>query len=66
MMIVLNGAPLKVEGSCSIADLLQDRGIDRRSVAVELNLVIVAKSMYDKTEIQTGDRLEIVQFVGGG
>jgi thiazole synthase len=35
-------------------------------VAVERNLEIVPKSAFGTTEIQEGDRLEIVHFIGGG
>lgn len=50
----------------SVADLLTDLGLDGRKVAVERNLEIVAKSSYVETKLETGDRIEIVAFVGGG
>ena len=35
-------------------------------VAVELNRQIVSRGEWQSTFVQEGDRLEIVQFVGGG
>jgi thiamine biosynthesis protein ThiS len=35
-------------------------------VAVERNLEIAPKSSWQNTRLADGDRLEIVQFVGGG
>jgi sulfur carrier protein len=35
-------------------------------VAIELNLEILPKSDYGTTLLCDGDRVEIVQFVGGG
>ena len=35
-------------------------------IAVELNGEIVRRGAWPQTEIRTGDRLEIVHFVGGG
>jgi sulfur carrier protein len=35
-------------------------------VAIEYNLNILPKSLWEGTRIAPGDRLEIVQFVGGG
>jgi thiamine biosynthesis protein ThiS len=35
-------------------------------VAVEWNLEIVPRGRWDETLIRAGDKLEIVQFVGGG
>ena len=36
------------------------------SEAVERNLAIVPRSRYGETVLSPGDRIEIVQFVGGG
>ena len=36
------------------------------AVAVERNLEIVPRSQWRETTIGEGDRLEVVQFVGGG
>ena len=41
-------------------------GLDPRKVAVERNLEIVPRSLHATTSLMDGDRLEIVQFVGGG
>lgn len=35
-------------------------------IAVELNGEIVRRGAWSQTEIRSGDRLEIVHFVGGG
>jgi thiamine biosynthesis protein ThiS len=35
-------------------------------VAVELNREIVPRDRWSQTMLKDGDRLEIVQFVGGG
>jgi len=52
--------------SATIADLLAWLEIDGRRVAVERNLEIAPKSSWTSTPLADGDRLEIVQFVGGG
>ena len=38
----------------------------RGRVAVELNREIVPRASYDETIVRAGDRLEIINFVGGG
>lgn len=40
--------------------------LDARKVALECNEVIIPRSRYSDTPIQDGDRIEIVQFIGGG
>ena len=50
----------------SLAELVERLGLDVRKVAVERNLEIVPRSAYAATILGEGDRLEIVNFVGGG
>jgi len=63
--ILLNGEEREVTAS-NLTALIGDLGLDGRKVAVEKNLEIVPRSTYPATQIDDGDRLEIVHFVGGG
>ena len=65
MVIVVNGEQKEI-GPLSVLGLLELLEIDPRRVAVELNLEILPKPDYATTNLQDGDRIEIVQFVGGG
>ena len=65
MFIVVNGEQKEI-GPLSVLGLLELLEIDPRRVAVELNLEILPKQDYATTNLQDGDRIEIVQFVGGG
>ncbi|MDE6426795.1 MAG: sulfur carrier protein ThiS [Ruminococcus sp.] len=63
-MITVNGEKLDFSGNISeLLDVLEYNG---KRVAVELNENIVPKSEYDNTIVASGDKLEIVRFVGGG
>jgi thiamine biosynthesis protein ThiS len=66
MRLVVNGEERSVEGVADVAGLVRTLGLDARRVAVELNLEIVPRSTYAGARLADGDRLEIVQFVGGG
>lgn len=63
--IQINGEPRTVPPS-TVRGLLDSLGIDPVRVAVELNLDILPKQSYDSTDLNEGDRIEIVHFVGGG
>ncbi len=65
-MIIVNGEQKEVVGPLTVLGLLEKLEIDLRRVAVELNLEILPKSEYTTTTLQDDDRIEIVQFVGGG
>jgi sulfur carrier protein len=64
--IVLNGERRTAPSGLDLASLLAHLKVDPSRVAVELNREIVRKPEWNRTTIRSGDRLEIVQFVGGG
>jgi len=66
MEIVLNGENRTLAAVLTLQQLIQQIGLDERKVAVERNLEIVPRSTYGQTQLQNGDRIEIVEFVGGG
>jgi len=66
MNLFLNGEPADAPDSATIAVFLERLGLPQKGVAVERNREIVPKSAYATTQLSEGDRIEIVQFVGGG
>ncbi len=64
--LTLNGERRLLPGPVTVAALLAELGLDRRKVAVERNEAIVPRSLYETTDLVTGDMLEIVHFIGGG
>ncbi len=66
MKLWVNGEVYEAARDASLTALLAQLGIDPRKVAVERNRAIVPRSTYERTSLAEGDRLEIVQFVGGG
>lgn len=66
MPITLNGESREIDVPLSVSELLQRLDIDARRVAVELNLTVVKKALYDSSIVDDGDEVEIVNFVGGG
>ena len=64
--IQLNGEQRSISPGLSLNALLETLQLDPRKVAVEHNLEIAPRSEYDAITVEAGDRVEIVQFVGGG
>lgn len=52
--------------SFTLESLVEILGMKSDRVAVELNRNIVPRDHWPETLLNDGDRLEIVQFVGGG
>lgn len=66
MHIRVNGDPYELDEPVTISSLLARLDVDPRRVAVEHNLVVVKRATYGSTTVQSGDQVEIVNFVGGG
>ena len=64
--IKVNGDRRELVAPMSVSALLRQLDIDARRVAVELNLTVVKKALYDSSIVNDGDEVEIVNFVGGG
>jgi thiamine biosynthesis protein ThiS len=64
--LTLNGEPHRIAEGSSVADLVQEIGLNPKKVAVERNLEIVPRSTLATVMLADGDILEIVHFVGGG
>ena len=65
MRIQVNGDTREVAAR-TVLGLVEELGFDVRKVAVERNLAIVPRSLHGETALAEGDRIELVQFVGGG
>ena len=66
MNLWINGRVREVPAGATVASLLEGLGLGSGRVAVERNGAIVPRAEYEATPLAEGDRLEIVQFVGGG
>ena len=64
--IQINGRKIALKQNLSISDLLKKYKISRRKVAIELNGKIVPQNKYYSKKLKNNDKIEIVQFIGGG
>lgn len=64
--IVLNGEAIKCPINLNFLGLLTHLELEPRSLAIELNREILPKSEWENRHVENGDKIEIVQFVGGG
>ncbi len=64
--IQVNGESRSFESMLTIAQLLLELGVPIETVLVELNRQVVARTELANTQLEDGDVLELVRFVGGG
>ena len=64
--IQLNGKKYQIKLKTNLKDLLKILKKDNNKVAIELNGEIADKKKYNKIFLKKNDKIEIVQFIGGG
>jgi sulfur carrier protein len=64
--ITVNGEPRQLPAGAHAADLIERMGLGGRRLAMEVNREILPRSRFDSYRLQSGDRVEIVQAIGGG
>tara|TARA_B100001989_G_scaffold612_1_gene471 strand:+ start:7595 stop:7810 length:216 start_codon:yes stop_codon:yes gene_type:complete len=66
IQVFINGKKKEFYDNNNIISLLNFLEIDGNGIAIEINLIVIPKSQYKNTIIKNNDKIEIVQFIGGG
>ncbi|MGC9505409.1 sulfur carrier protein ThiS [Baaleninema sp.] len=64
--VKVNGELKTCKEGLSLPNFLTEIGLNPRLIAVEYNGEILHRQYWESTQLQEGDRLEIVTIVGGG
>ena len=64
--IQLNGDPYEINDGTNLNELLNELKIQKNKVAIEVNGEIVEKNKFTNLILNKDDKVEIVQFIGGG
>ena len=62
----INGKEMDIPAGISISVLLEKLNLGKKSLVVVVNEEVVPKDKYSGTILNPGDRVELVDFVGGG
>jgi len=66
MRLTVNGELFEISNAATVMELLHEFRMQPGRVAVEVNLSIIRKGDYSTFRLNDGDKVEIVNFVGGG
>ncbi|HIC10057.1 MAG TPA: sulfur carrier protein ThiS [Campylobacterales bacterium] len=66
MEVVVNGKKMEFPKGSTIEDILNKLQIRDKVMATAVNLEVVKKENWKNFTPQDGDRIEFLQFVGGG
>ena len=64
--IIVNGKQMTVNLKFSLKNLIDKLKLPIKKVAIELNREIVNKKRISKIILKSKDKIEIVNFIGGG
>ena len=64
--VQVNGAAREVPAELTVRDLVEMLGFEQELVAVVVNQELVPRAEHAGRSVRCGDRIEIVEFVGGG
>ncbi len=64
--LLVNGEPRSVPAGCTVEHLVHALGLETRKIAVAVNRDVVPRSSYGAQRLAAGDRVEILEAVGGG
>jgi sulfur carrier protein len=64
--LLVNGEPRGVPPDCTVRGLLEVLGITGKRIAVAINRDVVPRSTFETHRLAPGDRVEILEAVGGG
>jgi sulfur carrier protein len=65
-LIELNGEPHSIDGDPRLVALVEKLNLRRGRIGIELNQAVIPKAEWARISLKQGDKVEIVNFVGGG
>lgn len=66
MKLIINGDEREFESISTLSQLLSRLELKGDRVAIELNRDLIPRERWSSSQLNDGDKLEIVHFVGGG
>jgi sulfur carrier protein len=66
MILVINGEEKEFEEGITLAQIIDLLGVEDKVMALAVNMQIVKKDKWGSYTPQNGDKLELLEFVGGG
>ena len=64
--VVINGEQKEIEDDTTLSNVIASLKIENKVMAAAVNMQIVKKDDWNNYKIKSGDKLELLQFVGGG
>ena len=66
MIVIINGETREVRAESTLYEVIHLLGLQDRVMAAAVNMEIVKQDQWEKAVLRDQDRIEVLDFVGGG
>ncbi|WP_297439963.1 sulfur carrier protein ThiS [Sulfurimonas sp.] len=66
MKLIVNGNEKEFRDTATLQEVLKELNLEGKVMAAAVNMEIVKQDSWDKYKPKEGDKLELLDFVGGG
>ena len=66
MNIIINGETKSFSSNVTLLKILQELSLEGKVMAAAVNMEIIKQNSWDTYQLNDGDKLELLDFVGGG
>ena len=66
MKLIINGEAREFKQNTTLLEVLHELALDGKVMAAAVNMNIVKQDQWDAYQLSDGDKLELLDFVGGG
>ncbi len=66
MKLTLNGQEIEITSSVDLQSLIDKYCAENRRIVAEVNGEVIQSLLWQETQLQDGDKVELVSLVGGG
>ncbi len=66
MKLIVNGKNIETKDEITVLELLKELKIEDKTMAAAVNMNVIKKEEWDKFKLKENDRVEFLNFVGGG
>ena len=66
MQLTVNGENVEIASGSTLIDIMKHLSIEGQVMATAVNMEVVKQDIWDEFKPVDGDKVEMLQFVGGG
>jgi len=66
MKLIVNGESVEFQSEVTLVDIMKQLKLDGKVMATAVNMEVVKQDLWESFKPANGDKIEMLDFVGGG